>query len=461
MNNSNINIHTCGNATLIIEEDKKPIIATDPWLDCHKAYFGSWATTHKIPDFHMSLLEKCPFFWISHFHPDHLNLRSLLKLKAKEKTILLSHQYSTRIVNELRQAGLSVIVLPPRKYINIANEIEIATFPIMETVDSVLLIKCKNNLIVNLNDTLCDPSKKFVKHEISKCKHSLLLKLAGYGDADMINIYNHEKKFIEPIAATKPAPGEILTSQAKKIGCTHAMHFSSFHKYVRTDSLWANSYTTPEKDLERGWDQKIGYYKQFSSITLTNNGFKKIDSIYPAYNNISIQPPEKFNDYWDQDPSVKDIKLIKKYLTQIRKVGNESFKIKVGKKIISLNKSFDNKLTDEKFILHAPRNSLIRAIRLNIFDDLLIGNFAKLIVYSKQKSNYRKTLKFASKYIDNLEIKDAEELKKFLWIYRNSYDDKMEAISSSIKLKARDYLITKLNNDLNLLGKLKLIYQKL
>ena len=51
MNNSNINIHTCGNATLIIEKDKKPVIATDPWLDCHKAYFGSWATTHKIPDF--------------------------------------------------------------------------------------------------------------------------------------------------------------------------------------------------------------------------------------------------------------------------------------------------------------------------------------------------------------------------------------------------------------------------
>ena len=331
----------------------------------------------------------------------------------------------------------------------------------MDTIDSALIIKCKNNLIVNLNDTICDPSKKFIKQEISKCKHSLLLKLAGYGDADMINIYNHEKKFIEPIAASKPAPGEILTSQAKKIGCTHAMHFSSFHKYVRTDSLWANSYTTPEKDLKRGWDQKIGYYQQFSSISLTSNGFKKIDSIYPEYNNVSIDPPEKFNDYWDQDPSVEDIKLIKKYLAQIREVGNESFKIKVGKKIISADKSFDNTLTDKKFIIHAPRNSLVRAIRLNIFDDLLIGNFAKLIIYSKQKSNYRKTLKFASKYIDNLEIKNAEELKTFLWIYRNSYDNKYQAISSDLKSKARDYFITKFNGNLNFLRKLKLIYQKL
>ena len=68
-------MHTCGNATLIIEKDDRPIIATDPWLHNHTAYFGSWATTHKIPDFHMSLLQKVPYIWISHFHPDHLNLR--------------------------------------------------------------------------------------------------------------------------------------------------------------------------------------------------------------------------------------------------------------------------------------------------------------------------------------------------------------------------------------------------
>ena len=83
---SNIKLHTCGNATLIIENDDGPIIATDPWLDNHTAYFGSWSTSHKISDFHLNLLNNVPFIWISHFHPDHLNLRSLIKLKAREKT---------------------------------------------------------------------------------------------------------------------------------------------------------------------------------------------------------------------------------------------------------------------------------------------------------------------------------------------------------------------------------------
>ena len=142
---SEIKLHTCGNATLIIERDSKPIIATDPWLDTHTAYFGSWSTSHKIPSFHLDLLEKVPFIWISHFHPDHLNLRSLLKLKAREKTILISYQYSSRVAEDLRKAGMRVIVLPPRQFINLAEGVEVATFPILKTVDSVLLIKCKKN----------------------------------------------------------------------------------------------------------------------------------------------------------------------------------------------------------------------------------------------------------------------------------------------------------------------------
>ena len=46
------------------------------------------------------------------------------------------------------------------------EDFELATFPILSTVDSGLIIKCKKNLIVNLNDTMCDPSKDFLKKEI-------------------------------------------------------------------------------------------------------------------------------------------------------------------------------------------------------------------------------------------------------------------------------------------------------
>lgn len=454
---SEIKLHTCGNATLIIEKDSKPIIATDPWLDTHTAYFGSWSTSHKIPSYHFNLLEKVPFLWISHFHPDHLNLRSLLKLKAREKTILLSYQYSSRVAEDLRKAGMRVIVLAPRKFINLAEGVDIATFPILKTVDSVLLIKCKKNLIINANDTGWDSSSDFLKREVARSKHSLLLKLAGYGDADMINVFKNNK-FIEPIAATKPAPGNLLTLQAKKLNCTHAMHFSSFHKYVREDSSWANKYTTPETDLKRGWDKKIGYFKQFSSMLITEYGFKKIPSIYPTKNDLPIHPPEKYGDKWDEELTDSDAKIVIKYLNKISLINKNSFSIKVGRKLFSP----DQKYYKEKssFIFHVPRKSLLRAIKSNIFDDLLIGNFAKVYILDNQKANFRNTFKIASKYIDNAGINNLEDLKKFLWVYRNSYDNKLIQIKSELKVKSRDLILSKLISNKKILGVLKNMYQR-
>ena len=458
---SEIKLHTCGNATLIIEKNDRPIVATDPWIHYHTAYFGSWATTYKIPDFHMHLLEKVPYIWISHFHPDHLNLRSLLKIKARKKKIFLSYQYSNRMENDLKNAGLDVIILPARKYITLDGDIKLATFPILNTVDSGLIIKCKNNVIVNLNDTLCDPSKHFLKKEISQSKNSLLLKLAGYGDADMINIFDQKNKFIEPIASSKPAPGLLLTAQAKKINCTHAMHFSSFHKYVRSDSLWANKYTTPRSDLRRGWNKNIGYFEEFSSLLINKNGFQKINSNYPEANNIKIKESIEHGDYWDQDLRSNEFKLVKDYLNTIEEISKNSFLIKVGSQIIESDIKLSRFKRSEKFILHAPRKSLIKAIKLNIFDDLLIGNFARLIIPANNNVNYRNLLKIPSKYIDNIGIKNANDLKEFLWIYRNSYDSKIVQLRSEITQKFRDLTISKLKGRNQILGKLKQIYQRL
>ena len=69
------------------------------------------------------------------------------------------------------------------------------------------------------------------------------------------------------------------------------MHFSSFHKYVRKDSIWANKYTTPKLILKEAV-KKIGYFKQFSSLKITDQGFIKIPTLYPEKNNLPIQLPE-------------------------------------------------------------------------------------------------------------------------------------------------------------------------
>ena len=65
---------------------------------------------------------------------------------------------------------MKVLILPSRQYINLEEDINIATFPILNTVDSVLLIKCKNNLIINANDTSCESSLKFIKMKLLKVR---------------------------------------------------------------------------------------------------------------------------------------------------------------------------------------------------------------------------------------------------------------------------------------------------
>ena len=85
----------------------------------------------------------------------------------------------------------------------------------------------------------------------------------------------------------------------------------------------------------------------------------------------------------------QNVKLILlNYLNKILEISNRGFSIKVGKKLFSANKKQFTNQTNS-FILHAPRTSLIRAIKLNIFDDLLIGNFAKVIIPEHKKNNFR------------------------------------------------------------------------
>ena len=91
-------------------------------------------------------------------------------------------------------------------------------------------------------------------------------------------------------------------------------------------------------------------------------------------------------------------KLAVKYLNKIAELNKNSFSIKVGSELFRLMKIIPRQ---SSFIFHVPRKSLFRAIKSNIFDDLLIGNFAKVYIPENQTANFKNTFKVASKYIDN------------------------------------------------------------
>ncbi len=76
-----IGFETIGNATLI-GYDGKPVLATDPWLE-GSAYFGSWGLSHVVPAEQKHAVQQCPYVWISHGHPDHLNPDAIGVLQGK------------------------------------------------------------------------------------------------------------------------------------------------------------------------------------------------------------------------------------------------------------------------------------------------------------------------------------------------------------------------------------------
>jgi hypothetical protein len=103
-----LGFETIGNACLICH-DKGPVLATDPWIK-GSAYFGSWTTSHVIPEEQLAHVKACKYLWISHGHPDHLSPESLEELRDKE--ILLPDHFGHfgvhgggRIARDLRHRG--------------------------------------------------------------------------------------------------------------------------------------------------------------------------------------------------------------------------------------------------------------------------------------------------------------------------------------------------------------------
>ena len=172
-----VNFETIGNATLIVSENERTLLCTDPWFDKDPAYFGSWSLSHKFPEQQRSKCENSKFIFISHFHPDHLNLASLRH--CKKSTIILAQHFGSRVENELRRVGFDVISLPSRKWINIGEKTKIMIFN-NELQDSALLVELTDNrgqksLILNLNDTGGYGFEKEIASISKKYKNSFYL----------------------------------------------------------------------------------------------------------------------------------------------------------------------------------------------------------------------------------------------------------------------------------------------
>lgn len=405
-------LKTIGNATLLAYDQNKPVIVTDPWLNDHSAYFGSWTLPYKIPEDILQDIFNAEFIWLSHGHPDHINPDSILEFK--DKTILLADHVGNRIKDNLIELGFNVKILTDRKWIKLSNKIKI--FSIADYAqNSILLIDINEHLFVNLNDSPERWWGRTIKKIIKRYDNSYVLKLMGASDADMINFYNEKGEPMPRLPETKILNGKKLYELAKYWGTTAVIPFSNFHKYQRSDTNWINEHIMKLEDYKVGFPDKgdVRYIEPFAIIDCISG---EISSINPSKTEDKIYRPEDFGDNWSDTLTKKDFNQIINYFKKKEKIktflGFINFKVGGVDNIVMLNKRLKTGITFE-----VPRTSLLMAIKYEIFDDLLIGNFAKTTLHNIESLYNPNFNLFLTKIADNGRARSLKEIE----IYFNAY----------------------------------------
>jgi len=414
---------TAGNAICTIWNDEQPIITSDLWYEENSAYFGSWSLSHAVTKEQRSRIDRCEFIFISHGHPDHLNLQTLRNFKGK--TIVLAEHYGGRMESDLKAAGFDVAVYPNKKWINLKPGIRIMLFS-NELQDSAMLAELENtlgekSLILNLNDSMARGFSREISQISSRYRLSFYLQLHGYGDADMINFYDEYGNFVEPFAALRPSISSPMQHHARSLNCTHAIPFSGFHQYQRRDSIWANSYLTPIESFSQGWNNNsiVKLIPPFSKISLDGTAPRIVSCNEPQLRlPIKSINESVFGDDWTAKPTSADTNACIEYFRAIKSLQDrfKSINIIFGGDTIEcvVNPRLKNVIEFE-----CPRNSFMNAIRTNTFDNLLIGNFMRTRCYNFKASIYSPDFgRTVAKLFDNGRVASLSEIGGYYTFYR-------------------------------------------
>jgi hypothetical protein len=407
-----LGFETIGNATLVCH-DGGPVLVTDPWLD-GGAYFGSWTRSHEIPGEQREAIGACTFVWLSHGHPDHLSGESLERLEDKE--LLLPDHHGGRIRRDLEGQGYRVRVLKDRAWTTLSPRCHVVCVA-DSNQDAVLLVDLGGRLVVNLNDAGERGWSPFVKATMRRYPETYLLRLSGFGDADMIHYLDEDGRRIPPPAAARVPPGQTISRMVDGYGARYFVPFSSMHRYQRADSFWANQYTTSLADYATGYCSKTcELLPAFVQVDLARDSVERID---PPEARVEPLPPEAFGDSWDESLDPAEAEKVRAYFRRFEhlpevfdfvafRVGGQETRIELAKRRFRRGITFE-----------VPRRSLVSAVEWEIFDDLLIGNFMRTTVHgdARQGALYPDFSPYVAKYGDNGGAHTRKELEAYHWAY--------------------------------------------
>ena len=400
---------TIGSA-IVIAYDDRPVLTTDAWID-GDAYFGSWGMDYEIPAPQMNAIRGAEYHWFSHGHPDHTNIASLPMLTKGE--FLLSDHYGNRMERELRAAGYRVRVLPDREWVRLSKGIRVYSVA-NQNQDSLLLIDINGRLIINQNDSPEFGESIRIRRMAKQFREVYLLQLHGWGGADMLNSFDPSGRKLTSVAEKRRPIAPRSQTSARTMGANKIIPFSSFHRYQREDSAWANE-LIPELEDYRS-DAMANWPEILPAFVRVDCETDQVTPIDPPRSPRAIRKPEEFGDSWSDQLAAEDKVRIRQYFSAREALRKNFGFIEVSAGGSSVTVDLDRSKKDVGICFECPRNSLMTCIEHELFDDLLIGNYMRTTFF-KLESLYPHFSPYVAKYADNGGAKTMRELGAYFRHY--------------------------------------------
>jgi hypothetical protein len=409
-----LGFETCGNATILAYDRGAPVVVTDPWIQGAQ-YFGSWTLPYAFSERQLESLRQVRYVWLSHGHPDHLNLQSLELFR--DKILLVPKHRGDRIASDLRQAGFKVQDLPSGEWLQLSARVRVISYADWNQDAAVLIALGEKCGVLNLNDGGALGTRAQLRRQLGAFPTRFVLRLTNYGDADMMNYFTESGERIKPLAAYPKPLGYDYNALLKRWNGTHTAPFSCNHVYARTDSQWASEYETPPQAHGKGFNPALGafipgyfmYDALQDEITLTP--MTSVERVF--------RRPEEFGDRWDEPLERGEPAELATYIRKFEHLRDKfafiNFRVGGRDNVIDLDGPKGVGITFE-----SPRTSLMQAVRWEIFDDLLIGNFTKTTLHGGLRSLYPDFTPYVAKYGDNGRAFSSRELRDYFAAYRSA-----------------------------------------
>jgi hypothetical protein len=240
-------LKTIGHATMLVLEDGKPLVATDPWL-IGSALWRSWWLERYPTAAERELVKNAEQLYVTHSHPDHFHWPTL---RAMGPRSLFLPRFPHYMLPEFcERNGYPVRIAEPWQWYRLGKSVRIASIPIPFD-DSMLIVDTPETTIVNLNDT---SARRKLLQEVRRemlVPNKPLVALKSYSPASSGNT-----TFVDG----KPMPMKskadytaVAQAMTEALGATHFVPFASQAFFSRSDSRWANDLKVTFEDLKRFW----------------------------------------------------------------------------------------------------------------------------------------------------------------------------------------------------------------